>query len=196
MKRSAIIVLAALLGTMVYCTNPFDTRTPEEPDPGGQPTVGTGLQNSPNTVLTQIKLAFEEENSQLYQDCFADPLKIGAAFMFLPEQDEAARLANWTLDDEKQYFRNLVNSDGLDNVELTYSTLSEIQVTVDSFKTEFTYEITAQFRTKTDRYQGRSILGLLRARSNQLWYIYEWVDLRLGPDRSDSTWSTLKANYR
>lgn len=196
MKRSAIIVLAVLLGTAFYCTNPFDTRTPEEPDPGGQPTVGNGLQNTPNTVLTQIKLSFEEENSQLYQDCFADPLKIGATFMFLPEQDEATRLVNWTLDNEKQYFRNFINSDELKKVELTYNTLSEIQVTVDTFKTEFTYEITAEFITKTDRYQGRSILGLLRAQSNQLWYIYEWVDLRLGPEQSDSTWSTLKANYR
>ena len=196
MKRSVIIVLAFLLGTVFYCTNPFDTRAPEEPDPGEQPSVGSGLQNNPNTVMTKIQLSFEEENPQLYQDCFADPLKIGAVFMFLPEQDEAARLVNWTLDNEKQYFRNLVNSDGFEKAELTYTPLSEIQVTVDTFKTEFTYEITVQFKTETDRYQGRSILGLLRAQGDQLWYIYEWVDLRLGPDRSDSTWSTLKANYR
>lgn len=196
MKRSAIIGLAVLVGTVFYCTNPFDTRTPEEPDPGGSPSVGNSLQNSPNTVLDQIKLAFKDKNPQLYLDCFADPDKIGATFMFFPEQDEAARLGDWKLDNEKEYFRNLVNSAALDSVELTDSLLSEIQVTVDTFKMEFTYEITAEFITKTDRYQGRSILGLLRAQSNQLWYIYEWVDLRLGPDHSDSTWSTLKANYR
>lgn len=196
MKRSAIIVLAVLLSTVFYCTNPFDTRSPEEPDPGGQPSAGSGLQNNPNTVLAKIQLAFEDKNPQLYQDCFADLNKIGVTFMFIPEQDEAARLVNWTLDDEKQYFRNFVTSDELLKIELTYPPPSEIQVTVDTFKTEFTYEITAQFITKTDRYQGRSILGLLRSQGDQLWYIYEWVDLRLGPNQSDSTWSTLKANYR
>lgn len=197
MKKFTLIISGAIFCLLCYCTNPFDTRAPEEPDPGGgPPTTGNDLQNNPDSVIAKIKLAFEQRNPQLYQDCFADPFKIGTPFLFFPEQDEAARLVNWTLTDEKQYFNKFVNSEDLLKVELEDSLLSSFTTSLDTFRTEFLYEITAEFRTKTDRYQGRSILGMLRASGDQLWYIYEWVDLRAGDDTSDSTWSTLKADYR
>jgi hypothetical protein len=159
-------MLAAIFGMLAYCTNPFDTRAPEEPDPGsGQPSIGNSLQNNPDSVLTKIKLAFNQKNPQFYQECFADPYKIGVLFLFTPEQKEAARLVNWMFDDEKAYFSNFVGNEDLVNVELKDSILSSFETSLDTFKTEFIYEITAEFRTKTDRYQGR-------------------------------TWSTLKANYR
>jgi hypothetical protein len=197
MKIIKPILLVTILGVLVYCTNPFDTRTPEEPDPGsGQPSTGNSLQNNHDSVLAKIKLAFNQKNPQLYQECFADPYKIGAVFLFTPEQDEASRLVNWTFDDEKIYFNNFVNSEELQKVELKDTIISSFETSLDTFKTEFIYEISAQFITKTDRYQGRSILGMLRASGDHLWYIYEWIDLREGRDQSDSTWSTLKANYR
>ena len=196
-KLTALIIPGVLLSLLCYCTNPFSTRSPEEPDPNaGQPTTGNNLQNTPDSVIAKIKLSFEQRNPQLYLDCLADPVRIGTFFVFFPEQDEAARLVNWMLSDEKQYFNNFVNSEDLLKVELKDSVLSSFTTSLDTFRTEFIYKITAQFRTKTDRYQGRSILGLLRASGDQLWYIYEWVDLRAGDETSDSTWSTLKADYR
>lgn len=193
MKRLRWLTLLLALATGIGCTNPFDTRTPEDPDPGsGQPLVNN-LQTNPDSLVAQMKLAFRLRDSKVYQDCFADPLRIGVEFLFIPEQDEAPRLTNWNLASEAKYFSNFVNAGDLVSVELKDSVLSGFETSLDTFKTEFIYLITAEFRTKTERYQGRSILGILRAASDQLWYIYEWVDL---PDRSDSTWSTLKANYR
>lgn len=193
MKRLRTRTFILLFALASACTNPFDTRTPEEPDPGsGQPPLNN-LQNNPDSLRAQMKLAFQLKDPQLYGECFVNPAFIGTGFLFTPEQDEAPRLMNWTLADETKYFSNFVNAGDLVSVELRDSVISRFETSLDTFKTEFSYSITAEFRTKTERYQGRSILGILRAQADQLWYIYEWVDL---PDRSDSTWSTLKANYR
>ncbi len=193
MKRLQRLALILLFALGSGCTNPFDTRTPEEPDPGSDPPPPNNLQNNPDSLRAQMKLAFQLRDPQLYGDCFVNPLLIGMGFLFTPEQDEAPRLLNWTLADETKYFSNFVNAGDLVSVALRDSVISRFETSLDTFKTEFSYLITAEFRTKTERYQGRSILGILRAQADQLWYIYEWVDL---PDRSDSTWSTLKANYR
>lgn len=196
MKNLLYIATFFITCLFLYCTNPFDTRTPEPPSQGSPGTpIGNKLQNDPDSLIAKMKLAFQLRDAQLYSECFADSFLVGANFSFVPEQDEAPRLINWTLIDEENYFSNFVNNENLLTIKLRDSILSSIKTSPDTFQTEFSYLITAEFRTKTERYQGRSILRILKS-TNELWYIYRWLDLKMGNEVDDSTWSTLKANYR
>ena len=67
--------------------------------------------------------------------------------------------------------------------------------TTDTMLLEFDYTITATaIGNQPERYQGRSIMHLLKT-SQEIWFIYRWIDLQQ-VNVSDSTWSTLKANFR
>ena len=197
MIKNIITTLAVMAFLFAGCTNPFSTRTPEAPS--GDTSIDRNLQTDPNQVLTKIQQAFQQKDTQAYQDCFADSTLTGSSFAFTPEQNESYRLNNWEITDERNYFFNLVNAEELQTVDIQYPGSPAIPTPVtsspDTLEIDFNYLITAEFRTKTEMYQGRSILRILKS-PEELWYIYEWLDLRNSSDISDSTWSTLKANYR
>lgn len=197
MMKKLTFGFAVAIYLLASCTNPFSTRTPEAPS--GDTAIDRNLQTDPNQVLTKIQQAFQQKDTQAYQDCFADSNLIGSSFVFTPEQNESYRLNNWEITDERNYFFNLVNAEALQTVDIQYPGSAAIPTPVtsspDTLEIDFNYLITAEFRTKTEMYQGRSILRILKS-PEELWYIYEWLDLRNSTDISDSTWSTLKANYR
>lgn len=197
MMRNLTLTFAVAVCLLASCTNPFSTRTPEAPS--GDTSIDRNLQTDPNQVLTKIQQAFQQKDTQAYQDCFADSTLIGSRFVFTPEQNESYRLNNWEIADERNYFFNLVNAEELQTVDIQYPGSAAIPTPVtsspDTLEIDFNYLITAEFRTKTEMYQGRSILRILKS-PEELWYVYEWLDLRNSTDISDSTWSTLKANYR
>lgn len=195
MRIGWIVISGILLSVCLSCTNPFNTRTPEEPA-SDEPPTNTPLQNDPGTILDKIQLAFREKDIRLYSDCLADPSLVNASFIFLPEAQEISRFSNWTKADEINYFNNLVNNDTLIQVKLEYNIETFKIIAQDTVQIDFSYSITAEFRKKTESYQGRSILDILES-SASLWYIFRWVDLRLDTDALiDGTWSTLKANYQ
>lgn len=197
MKRSLFTLFVLLTALLMHCTNPFTTRTPEAPE--GDNTLSRNLQTDPNTILTKIQQSFQQRDTQNYFDCLADTVQSRSGFNFIPEQAEADRLNNWQREEERTYFFNLINTDELDRLQvdiLEQTFPAPVTTSPDTLEMDFTYLITVKFRTKTERYQGRSILKILKS-TGELWFVYEWLDLQ-GSDGnvSDSTWSTLKANYR
>ncbi|RMF61933.1 MAG: hypothetical protein D6748_00570 [Calditrichaeota bacterium] len=181
------------------CTNPFSTRIPDEPDLGSDPIGTRSLQTNPDSLLSKIQLAFRNRDPQSYAECLADSLNLGTAFSFKPEKDEAYRFFNWQREDEIIYFTNFVNTQDLLTLNITYSEVNPwttiSATTQDTLQTSFSYQILAKFRTKSEYYQGRTILRIFKS-SAELWYIYQWEDFKLRSAATDSTWSTLKANYR
>ncbi len=199
MKKQFSIFVIICVSAVLHCTNPFSTRSPEEPDLGS----GTGisdnsLQTDPNRILEKIQQAFEMKDSRAYRACFADASLIGVEFSFIAEDTEMPRLTNWTLDDEERYFNNLVS---ITSVDFLVSPENPIPTPVsnspDTLQLDYEYLITTkQLRANSERYKGRSIMRILKF-TDELWYIYEWHDLRVSRDsQTDSTWSTLKANFR
>ncbi len=197
MKRSFFTLLVLLTALIMHCTNPFTTRTPEAPE--GDNTLSRNLQTDPNTILTKIQQSFQQRDTQNYFDCLADTVQFRNGFNFVPEQAEADRLNNWQREEERTYFFNLINADELDRLQvdiLEQTFPAPVTTSPDTLEMDFAYLITVKFRTKTERYQGRSILKILKS-TGELWFVYEWLDLQdTDGDVSDSTWSTLKANYR
>ncbi len=193
MKYVWIIVCWALLAG---CTNPFNTRSPEAPDFGGG-VSDNSLQTDPNRMLEKIQQAFDLKDSRSYRACFAEESTVGIPFQFNADDAEAARLFGWNVDDEENYFLNL-NSDADVFIEYTPETPlpTPVSTSPDTLQLDFEYFITAEFRAKTESYQGRSVIQLFKA-SDERWYIFSWRDLQQNSGRvTDSTWSTLKANYR
>lgn len=199
MKKQIFICIIICAAVVSRCTNPFSTRTPEEPDLGN----GTGisdnsLQTDPNRVLEKIEQAFEMKDSRAYRACFADESFIGIGFSFIAEDTEMPRLTDWTLDDEERYFNNLVSSATVDFAVIPESPIpTPVSNSPDTLQLDYEYVISVtQLRASIERYKGRSIMRILKA-PDELWYIYEWHDLRVSrASQSDSTWSTLKANFR
>jgi len=199
MKKQFYIIFITCAAVLSQCTNPFSTRTPEEPDlRRGTGISDNSLQTDPNRILEKIEQAFEMKDSRAYRACFADKSLVGVEFSFIAEDTELPRLPDWTLDDEERYFNNLVSSATVDFAVIPESPIpTPVSNSPDTLQLDYEYVISvAQLRASNERYTGRSIMRILKA-PDELWYIYEWHDLRVSrASQTDSTWSTLKANFR
>lgn len=195
MKMKIYIVIGFLAFLYFGCTNPFSTRSPEDPDlGGGRPS--SQLQTDPDSLLSKLKSSFGLRDVTDYQECLADSFQIGKNFVFIPENREINRLANWNLQDEANYFNKLINSDGLEDINISFNTPNAWTfISADTQQIEFSYQIEVEFITKTEFYQGTSIIKILQS-SSSLWYIFYWQDLKINSNDPSDTWSTLKANYR
>ncbi len=197
-KRVTKFTLFAIFcfGLFYACANPFSTRTPETPNLGND-ISDNSLQTDPNRMLEKIQQSFELKDARSYRACFAEAALVGQNYLYIAENSEAARLINWGVDDEENYFLNLT-SEG--DVVLQFSPENPLPTPVstspDTLQLDFEYEISAVFQVRTEHYRGRSVLKIFKA-ADERWYIFEWRDLlKQGGTAADSSWSTLRANYR
>lgn len=197
MKIKIYIIFSILFLIILNCTNPFSTRSPEKPIISSNNQT-SNLQTEPDSLLSKLRRSFILRDITDYQECLSDSLQVGKTFVFVPENREISRLVNWSLQDEKNYFYQLINSEDLQDVTINFydqSSWNTTPTSSDTLQTQFSYQLTFQFRTKTEYYQGRSLIKILRS-SAALWYIYYWQDFKLNANDLNDTWSTLKANYR
>ncbi len=178
------------------CANPFSTRSPETPNLGND-VSDNSLQTDPNRILEKIQQSFDLKDARSYRACFAEVALVGQAYLYISENSEAARLINWGVDDEENYFFNLT-SDG--DVVLQFTPEKPLPTPVstspDTLQLDFEYEIAVIFQQRAEHYRGRSVLKIFKA-GDERWYIFEWRDLlKQSSTIADSSWSTLRANYR
>ena len=149
--------------------------------------------------MTNLKYALIQKNITNYEKCFVDANNSSNyAYKFLHDQRiEGNLLNNWTLADEIQYFSNIINSDTLKSINLSYSDLQsyqQISTHPDSVWTSFNYDFVLTFNESTDIYKGKSIIKLVKD-INSLWSIYYWED-RPTSDNYENSWSKLKLKFR
>lgn len=196
MKIVNQIFIIALFFIFWNCTNPFSTRTPEEPNPtGNQQTFN--LQTDPDSLLAKLRKSFITQDRTDYEECLASEPQTGTDLVFIPENREIVRLADWDLADEGKYFQKLIDTEDLQeiNISFFYDQSQWIITSADTQQIQFSYQINLKFITETEVYQGRSLIKVLRS-STSLWYIFYWEDFRLDSNDQSDTWSTLKADYR
>ena len=180
------------------CTNPFSVRDAEQPDVQNysdtyeRPTLS-------ETVLINLRYALTEQNITNYQKCFVDANNSSNfVFKFLHDQRiEASLLNDWSLSDEIQYFSNIINSDSLESINLSYSGLQpyqQISTHPDSVLTGFNYDLLLIFNSSSFLYKGQSTIKLVKD-NNSLWAIYYWED-RPTTDNYENSWSKLKLKFR
>ena len=193
--RTVIFIIFLLF---ISCTNPFDTRDPSPPSISNPIQPIGNLQSNPDSLLRQLQYAFQEPNWNYYEALLADFSKVGVPFVFVPQQDAALRLQGWTRQDEINYFRKLIRDRAQNDLYLQIYSVDgpqQVGASQDTLQLQFKYQIELNLLTSRENYQGQSIFRIFRS-SQSLWYIYYWEDLELSSDKTDSTWSILKATYR
>jgi len=191
-------ILFILFLLFVGCTNPFDTRDPRLPETKNPIQPISNLQTNPDSLLRQLQYAFQEPNWNYYDALLVDFSRFGINFIFVPQQDAAFRLQNWTRLDEENYFRKLIKDRNKDDLLLQiYSVEGPVQIgaSQDTLQIQFKYQIELDMLINKEYYQGQSIFRIFRS-TQSIWYLYYWEDIQLSADKTDSTWSVLKATYR
>ncbi len=194
MKKFLLVVLVLFAS----CTNPFVTREPEPPAVATRPQPGNTLQNNPDSLLLKLQYAFRDKNVNFYTDCLSDGERVTPAFYFVPSQNEAQRFPFWSRRDEYYYFNQLATNSDLEKMSLQLFNVADwtyLGASQDTMQTNFAYEIQLKFKLRREIYRGEGVFKIVRS-SQSLWYIYYWEDFEKTAGANDSTWSTLKINYR
>lgn len=194
MKRIFIIIFFLSWG----CTNPFDTRDPRTPLITNPIQPLSNLQSNPDSLLRQLQYAFQEPNWNYYEALLVNPGVYPINFTFIPQQDAAYRLVGWNRQDELNYFRKLITDKAKNDLILQiYNVQGPVQIgaSQDTLLLQFYYQIEINLKVRKEYYEGQGVFRIFRS-PQSLWYIYFWEDLQLAPEKADSTWSILKANYR
>jgi len=151
---------------------------------------------NPGIVFQNLENAFHYRESTIYNRCFADSLTSGKNYRFEPAMVKAVVFPpGWTVNDEEQYFQQLLaacHSDSLLSLNITNDEIPGSDEG-DSIAYQINYNIIARHnRQGVDKiFNGQSHIKLVRNNHNY-WVIYYWQDMALS---SDATWSDLKTFF-
>jgi hypothetical protein len=174
----------------------FQTRTPEAPT---QPSDSFKPATDPDVLVENLQAAIAEKNSVNYLRCLSDPVRSKRTFLFTPSSGAAAVYASvfsaWSLDEERQYFQNLVSRTS-GNVN-AYSNLVLFNkaaiVTSDSAVHTYDYTLTFDHNEPTFPTTAAGTMQLVMIPDNtNAWVICRWTDFK---STSEVTWSHFKGKF-
>ena len=189
LKTGLILFLLTLSGCGL-----FDLRDAESPVESRSNFIPP---TSPDIVISNLVSAISERNITNYLQCFVDSNFSEKRFSYVADANSASQypiLRFWTLTNERYYFTNVISSTPNSGTSALFLSDMVINNTSDTAIVDSDYLLrfdhTKQNVSKTLKGQFRLIMA---ADSRNLWSIYKWIDFRKTP--SDTTWSTLKANF-
>jgi len=200
MKLTYSFLISTLI--LIYCTNPFSVRNVEEPGFGSD-WVRYAPATSPDSVLYNFRLAIANKNVEEYMRTFVDPLKADAHFFrFVPVPYYINDFPSaWTLDDERNFFTQLVQSDKKDYPKLRLDFLTPVVLTAispvsvdDSVESNSVrYALQVDFGDSLAVYEGIARFKLYHSKSAppETWHIYYWQDNAI-EQYYNKTWTYLK----
>lgn len=174
----------------------FETRSPEEPESGGE---NMPPATSPALLADNFTRSFNRKSLEDYMNCIAD-----SGFTFQPAADAAARypalFKDWNASDERRYLLSFFAQ--APNTELGYLTLSKVSYeaqTPDSAIYAANYDISFEASASAVRksYSG-SLRLIMKPASTGLWTIWKWQDFSRKADSTNAapeSWSALKAAF-
>ena len=187
--RFVFCVFAALCGCSL-----IEPREPEEPSQ-------TGLDFSPPTdptiVIANLQGAIDQKNLANYVSCFADPAKTSRPFTFVASAEARAQypaiLDGWSLDDERDYFQNMMAKTQKGAFSNLLLSLRSSAIAADSVTYSYDYVLTIEHTDPGIQRTARGNLQFtLGADRNRFWAIYRWIDFKT---TSDVTWSAFKGKF-
>lgn len=183
------------------CTNPFSTRDPESPDLTNNVESFEDARD-PEMLLSNFEKAIEEKNVPEYVNCFANP-ELGHTKQFRFEAEASLIdyfINSWSIRDEENYFRKIVEEKRPNFPKLNFVTLDEPEpqpinfaAPDDSMETSiFRYQLTISEVDTQKIYKGQMKLRVYQSRATDSnWYIYRWYDYAI-ENNFEETWSYLK----
>ncbi|HSQ75184.1 MAG TPA: hypothetical protein VLT13_06490 [Bacteroidota bacterium] len=172
----------------------FEPRDPEEPN---QSSLNYRPPTDPDIVITNLQSAIEQKSVANYTACFADASRGAPPFVFIPSADAAAiygaTLGSWTLQEEQEYFQNIIaRSNQQANATLAL-TLKTTTVSSDSVVSAYDYVLVFEHNDTGFPKTARGSLQLtLREDASNFWMIQRWVDFKTTDDIS---WSHFKGRF-
>lgn len=174
----------------------FSTRDPEPPSSGSSTYTPP---TSPDLVLTNLRNAVLEKNTENYLRCLVDTLNSSRAFAFFPASAAAARypsaFQSWSLQSEKSYFSALVAITPKNAASVLILTGGFTMVASDSALYACDYQATFLHGIAGVPETVRGNLQLVLAPDrNSFWSIVRWTDIALAAEPSWSEWKGRFSN--
>lgn len=187
----AILKYAALFSLISLNCDLFSVRSVEPPE-----TSRANFQEpaTPEILLQNLKNAFIDKSSQNYVMCLADSIYSGKNFKFIPSA-RALQLGvdfnKWTILDEEQYFKNLINNvkDNAVLLEISINEYNHLAPSEAFYYLGYYLYIPSMESDVNTIYSGE--MRLLMAKDGRAyWTIAEWED-----SGKEYTWSELKGRF-
>ena len=168
----------------------FESREPERPD---QTKSSYRVPVEPSDVIENLINSFKDKNANDYKKNFSSgsPL-VAKNFYFVPSSNVIANFpADWTVNQEFQYFNNLVIGVP-ENLPIQLSFNNEnYEVQADSAIYSAKYLINVPVQNAVPKIYEGNVRFLMTTDINSAWVIYYWEDIaQQGP-----TWSELKLEF-
>ena len=191
---TVIIIIAVFY--LYNCTNPFSTRNAAPPDQNNNNSQLLTLQTEPDSIIKKMELAFSSEEKEYYNELFLEnSLVSDLKFKFNPIGIYISQLEDWTLDDEKRYFSNIVDKPEITNISLELAKNGVWQPLDGDPNNQgcyFYYTIKLNYSSGTTKeYSGELNFKVIK---EQHYYIYSWEDLQASDP--GTSWSALKKDFR
>lgn len=172
----------------------FETRTPAPPT---QASLDFQPASDAPTVISNLENAIAQKSSENYIRCFADPSRNRRGFTFIPSAEGLAQypglLANWTIDDELGYIRNLIAKSPPNGFSSLLLSLRSSVVTADSVVYNYDYTLTFEHTEAGFPMTARGTLQFSLGTDNtNSWTIFRWSDFKTS---NDITWSLVKGKF-
>lgn len=183
-------ILIVLLIFILFGCDIFEVRNPESPT---DPKSGYSVPVEPRDVIQNIITAFNERNANDYRKNFAEgPPIMNRVFLFNPSGNVVSSFPpNWTIDEEFQYFNNLVTRTPQD-IPINLSFVGgQIDIQADSAIYSAEYSISVPIQNSEPQIYGGS-LKFTMINENTTWVIYFWEDIAKVGAKS---WSELKIEF-
>lgn len=187
------IVSALVLTTLFFGCDLATTRDAEKPESGRSSYV---IATTSDQLFINLRNSFLERISKDYISSFVDSSFLNTPFVFTPSADAVFKfgsLADWNLESEDIYFRNLVNeTEDKGNIILTLELISNsVEGNIESRNYNYSILLPAIDETTASFYEGNAFFKINLDNNNQ-WVITEWVDTKTS---ENPTWSELKGRF-
>jgi hypothetical protein len=190
MKTLWKITFSAILITISGC-DLFQVRDPEDPN---ETKSSYRVPVEPKDVIQNLINSFSDRNSNDYKKNFSTGLPlVSRDFFYIPSGNVSSIFpSDWYVDDEFQYFNNLVTRSPED-VPITLSFTEEVyDVRADSALYTAKYSISVPVNnSEPNLYQG-SLKFTMTIDINSAWIIFYWEDIA---NQGSQSWSELKIEF-
>ena len=181
-------------GILIEGCGLFDPRDSEAPS---QSSLNFRPPTDPAIVIANLQSAIEQKSVANYVSCFADASKGAPPFVFIPSADAAAAyagtLGSWSLQEEQEYFQNIIARSNQQAYATLALTLKTTTVTSDSVVSAYDYVLVFEHNdTGFPRTARGSLQFTLREDATNFWMIQRWVDFKT---TSDISWSHFKGKF-
>ncbi len=190
MKKFLPIILLIII---LNSCDLFTTRHPETPT---SPRSSLSTATTPQILFQNLINSFSDKFADNYIKCFVDTLYLNKHFKFIPSSGTVSQfpiLSDWNLNDERQYFNNLViRTESKIPIQLQLKNESS-NMFGDSAVYQFDYTLIIPIEAPNipKIYQGSLKFTINLDRSNQ-WVITKWEDIG---SANLPSWSELKGRF-